>query len=230
MKIAVVPARGGSKRIPGKNTRELNGVPAIIDTLNKLKNSNLFDKILVSTDNELIADISSSTLFTEIIWRPSQLADDFTTTVEVIAHAITAYEDLHQQSTDFTCCVYPVNPFLRIDDLSMGLERIMKTACNYVNPVVKYPYPIQRSLVFDEDGILDFANPEYVATRTQDLEETFHDAGQWYWGRSLTWKRQSPLLRKIEGIEIPNWRAWDIDTEQDWEMALKLSTSMGFKN
>jgi len=226
-KIAVIPARGGSKRIPHKNIRDFLGKPAITRTLEKLVESEIFDEVFVSTDSNEIAEVATTTKGVKVIFRPAKLADDITPTVPVIAHAVTEYKktmnDLSQQSELDVCCVYPVNPFLDITDLKTGLSTLQTTSeISYVNSIVTYPYPIQRALTMDTVGRIEMINPSLALTRSQDLEETFHDAGQWYWGRAETWLTGHRLLFNSIGVRVPRWRAQDVDTNEDWLIAEKL--------
>jgi N-acylneuraminate cytidylyltransferase len=226
-KIAVIPARGGSKRIPQKNIRDFLGKPAITRTLEKLVGSEIFDEVFVSTDSNEIAEVATTTKGVKVIFRPAKLADDITPTVPVIAHAVTEYKktmnDLSQQSDLDVCCVYPVNPFLDITDLKTGLSTLQTTSgISYVNSIVTYPYPIQRALTMDTVGRIEMINPSLALTRSQDLEETFHDAGQWYWGRAETWLTGQRLLFNSIGVRVPRWRAQDVDTNEDWLIAEKL--------
>jgi pseudaminic acid cytidylyltransferase len=226
-KIAVIPARGGSKRIPHKNIRDFLGKPAITRTLEKLVESEIFDEVFVSTDSNEIADVATTTKGVKVIFRPANLADDITPTVPVIAHAITEYkktmDDLSQQSELDVCCVYPVNPFLDSADLRTGLSTLQAgSGISYVNSIVSYPYPIQRALTRDASGRIEMINPLLALTRSQDLEERFHDAGQWYWGKAETWLAGDKLLFNSIGVQIPRWRAQDVDTLEDWELAEKL--------
>jgi pseudaminic acid cytidylyltransferase len=218
--IAVIPARGGSKRIPKKNIREFLGRPSISYPIQTAIESGLFDEIIVSTDAPEIADISLKFGATSVIQRPQQLADDITPTVPVIAHAI---EDLNIESEVVVCCIYPVNPFVMKEDLKAGLSTLLENpTTSYVNSICTYPYPIQRALRMDNLGIIEMVNPELAVTRSQDLEEMFHDAGQWYFGKAATWQRRDHLLFNSIGYRIPRWRSQDIDTLEDWELAEKL--------
>ena len=224
-RIAIVPARGGSKRIPQKNIREFLGKPAITMTLETLKLSSLFDSIFVSTDSKDIAEIALDVEGVEVFMRSPHLADDLTPTVPVVADAIRQFIE-NSNSSDaeiLVCCVYPVNPFLLAQDLQNGLAILQNTdGISYVNSIVSYAYPIQRAVSKDANGRIEMLNPSLALTRSQDLEETFHDAGQWYWGRANTWLSQEKLLSNAIGVQIPRWRAQDIDTEEDWQMAEKL--------
>ena len=226
-RIAVIPARGGSKRIPQKNISDFLGTPAITRTLETLVESGIFDEILVSTDSDEIADLVLNIKRVKVIHRPAELADDITPTVPVIAQAVSEYkktmDDLSQQSQLDVCCIYPVNPFLDIPDLKTGLAILQATSgISYVNSIVTYPYPIQRALTMDTAGRIEMINPSLALTRSQDLEETFHDAGQWYWGRAETWLTGQRLLFNSIGVQVPRWRAQDVDTNEDWLFAEKL--------
>lgn len=226
-KIAIIPARGGSKRIPMKNIREFLGVPAIARTLKTIVDSEIFDQILVSTDSEEIAHVAQMVANVQVISRPPNLADDFTPTVPVVSHAIEEYRNKLDQANQSgpleVCCIYPINPFLNTSDLSLGLS-ILQTRedISYVNSIVSYPYPIQRAVKLDPSRKIEMFNPSLALTRSQDLEEAYHDAGQWYWGNAQAWLAGDKLLFNSIGVQIPRWRAQDIDTIEDWEYAEKL--------
>ena len=216
--VAIIPARGGSKRIPRKNIRPFAGVPAIQRTIKIAQDSGLFSKIIVTTDDAEIAKLSSIS-GANIIDRPSQLSDDRTTTVPVVAHALESYFPESGKEEINTCCIYPVNPFLEVNDLYAGLDILaVSNDVSYVFPVCSYPYPIQRGVTLNEDYV-SMLNPEFALTRSQDLIDVFHDAGQWYWGSSKTWINQDKLLFNSKAVRIPRWRCQDIDTEEDWIMA-----------
>jgi pseudaminic acid cytidylyltransferase len=216
--VAIIPARGGSKRIPRKNIRPFAGVPAIQRTIKIAQDSGLFLEIIVTTDDAEIAELSSIS-GAKIIHRPSQLSDDQTTTVPVVAHALESYLTESGNQEIETCCIYPVNPFLEVDDLKAGLDILaVSNDVSYVLPVCSYPYPIQRGVTLNDDYV-SMLNPEFALTRSQDLIDIFHDAGQWYWGSSKTWINQDKLLFNSKAVTIPRWRCQDIDTEEDWIMA-----------
>jgi pseudaminic acid cytidylyltransferase len=215
-RIAVIPARGGSKRVPKKNIKEFAGVPSVIRTIEVLLASSIFDQVVVSSDSQEILDLVSNTR-TEKVVRPQELSLDSTPTVPVIGHAI------HSLSLDpetLICCVYPVNPFLDKASILTGLDLLqLHNEVDYVCPVVSYPYPPQRALTRNESHLLHFENPNFAWTRSQDLKELFHDAGQWYWGRAKSWSAGNAMLNNTLGIVIPRWMSQDIDTEEDWEYA-----------
>ena len=215
-RVAVIPARGGSKRIPNKNFKNFLGVPSILRTIEILSDSSVFDQIVVSSDSEHILDLVSSTKAFGVK-RPPELSEDRTPTVPVVAHAV---ETLALGTEALVCCVYPVNPFITALSVADGLEMLISSPhADYVCPVVSYPYPPQRALLRDGSGILNFEHPNFAWARSQDLTELFHDAGQWYWGRAETWSSGKPMLMNTLGIVIPRWMAQDIDTEEDWESA-----------
>lgn len=225
--IAVIPARGGSKRIPNKNIRDFLGKPAIVRTLEKVIESGIFHEVLVSTDSDEIAKVATTVKGVKVINRPANLADDITPTVPVIAHAVIEYMKAmkisYTENQLLVCCVYAVNPFLEINDLKKGLSILQTVAgISYVNPIVSYPYPIQRAVTKDAIGMIKMLNPSLALTRSQDLEETFHDAGQWYWGKAETWLAGDRLLFNSIGVQVPRWRAQDVDTYEDWNIAEKL--------
>lgn len=217
--IAIIPARGGSKRIPKKNIREFAGKPAISYAIEAAINATIFSEIIVSTDDQEIAEISKKFGASIIISRPQSLADDVTPTVPVIAHAIESYLDVNKIENLEVCCIYPINPFIESSDLIEGLELLrLSPQTSYVLPICSYPYPIQRSVTFRNSQI-NMRYPDNALVRSQDLEESFHDAGQWYWGRAETWIAQEKLLFNSKGIRILRWRCQDIDTEEDWKSA-----------
>jgi pseudaminic acid cytidylyltransferase len=182
MNIAIIPARGGSKRIPRKNIKDFLGEPIISLVIKKLISSKIFDKIIVSTDDNEIANISIASGVDRIIYRPYNLSNDHATTVPVISHAVST---LNSEGCfpDYVCCVYPCAPFVDLVDLANGFEIVKSSDVSYVYPVTEYSHPIQRALRIKRNGSLEFVNPEHELTRTQDLEKTFHDTGQFYWGK-----------------------------------------------
>lgn len=217
--IAVIPARGGSKRIPKKNIREFAGKPAIGYAIEAAIKAAIFSEIIVSTDDQEIGEISKKFGASIIISRPESLSDDLTPTVPVVAHAVESYLGGNKIENLEVCCIYPVNPFIESSVLIDGLELLrLSPQTSYVLPICSYPYPIQRSVTFRNSQIV-MRYPENALVRSQDLEESFHDAGQWYWGRSATWTAHEKLLFNSKGIRILRWRCQDIDTEEDWKSA-----------
>ena len=229
MNLAVIPARGGSKRIPRKNIKSFAGIPMIAYAIRAAKDSGLFDHIVVSTDDAEIADISAG-LGAEIPFlRPSALANDFSATVPVVAHAIAECEKSGWQS-DFVCCIYPCVPFLNGEDLVEGRNALEKVKQGYCYPVTEYPSPIQRALRLADNGQLQPVHPEYEWTRTQDLEPLYHDAGQFYWGSRESWMLELGLQSHGNGLIVAPWKVVDIDTPQDWYRAELMFKSLTLSN
>ena len=228
IKVAIIPARGGSKRIFKKNIRNFLGKPMISYPIENLLSTKFFDKIFVTTDDLEIAQVVRNHKELEIILRPAELSDDITPTVPVIRHAVSSVKSTHKYQDSFAvCCVYPTNPFLSMQDVQLGYELLLNNeSANYINPICKYPYPIQRALSYSAVGEINMLNPELKLTRSQDLEVCYHDAGQWYWGMDSTWLSEEPLLLKSRGIIIPKWRVQDIDDLEDWESAEKLYSAI----
>ncbi len=218
MKIAVIPARGGSKRIPRKNIKIFYGKPMISWAIESARKSGIFDHIIVSTDDREIAEISRSLGAETPFFRPENLSDDFTPTVPVIAHATKECLDLGWQ-IDYVCCIYPCVPFLQDSDLITALDIANTQDADFVYSITEYAHPIQRAMRQDVDGKMHFFSPEYELTRTQDLEKTYHDAGQFYWGKTSAWIEQKKMHTDGLGLQLPNWRVVDIDTEDDWVKA-----------
>jgi pseudaminic acid cytidylyltransferase len=214
MKIAVIPARGGSKRIPRKNIKVFADKPMIGHAILTAKASGLFDHIIVSTDDEEIAQVAKQFGAELPFVRPSELADDHTPTVPVIAHAIERCQELGW-NVEFACCIYPGVPFLMVEDLQQAFELLKNSAADYSFPMAEFPSAIQRALRSDTAGRVSPFNPENVLVRTQDLEAAYYDAGQFYWGPTTSWKTKSGIHLNGAGLRIPSWRAVDIDTSED---------------
>ncbi len=214
--IAVIPARGGSKRVPRKNIRTFAGRPMIAHALRAARASGLFARIIVSTDDSEIMAVARAEGAEVPFVRPAELADDHTPTVPVIAHAIAA---LGVGADVPVCCIYACVPFLAADDLAAGLALLETGVAPYVFPVTPFPSPIQRALRRGADGRVAPFFPENVNVRTQDLEPAYHDAGQFYWGRAASWGAGLSIHGHAAGLVIPSWRVVDIDTVEDWERA-----------
>lgn len=218
MKIAVIPARGGSKRIPRKNIKPFAGKPMIAHAILAAKESCLFDHVLVSTDDKEIGKIAQEWGAETPFLRPLELADDHTPTVPVIAHAISACLSSGWE-VEHACCIYPGVPFIRIDDLSAAHDLLLESGADYSFPVTAFPSAIQRALRRLQNGHMQPFYPEYEMTRTQDLEPAYHDAGQFYWGKADAWISGKRIHSNGAGYLIPNWRVVDIDNQEDWERA-----------
>lgn len=214
--IAVIPARGGSKRIPRKNIKSFAGRPIISYSINSLIASNLFDEVHVSTDDEEIADVARAFGATVPFLRPSHLAGDRILTVPVIANHV---QKLNLSPDSVVCCMYATAPLVYSSDLVRAYQQLTSEGFDeYVLAVSKYSYPIQRSLRknFDYFEMVDKNN---LTKFSQELEERYHDAGTFYFAYASTWLQEKLMLKHSKGIEIPSWRVQDIDTIEDWERA-----------
>jgi pseudaminic acid cytidylyltransferase len=225
MNIAIIPARGGSKRIPRKNIKLFDGKPMIAHAITAAMASGLFEHVLVSTDDEEIAVIARHWGAETPFVRPEELANDYTATVPVVAHGIQAGRALGWEF-NLVCCIYPGVPFIQIEDLRGALALLTQGSSDYSFPVTEFPSAIQRALTRAADGRMTPFFPQYELTRTQDLEQAFHDAGQFYWGRAEAWLKNPKIHSSGIGYVIPNWRVVDIDTEEDWGRAEQLRASI----
>jgi len=217
MKLCVIPARGGSKRIPRKNIREFGGKPMIAWSINAAKDSECFDRIIVSTDDEEIADVSQHWGADVPFLRPLELADDFAGTTSVVSHAVQWYLD-HGQEFEAVCCLYATAPFIEPSDIKSGLDLLAQTSSDrFVFTVTNYASPIQRALRLDPaSGETHMWQPDNLSKRSQDLEPAFHDAGQFYWGRAQAWLDGKNIFEGSKPLILPRWRVQDIDTKDDW--------------
>ncbi|RBP49886.1 pseudaminic acid cytidylyltransferase [Arenicella xantha] len=219
MNVAVIPARGGSKRIPRKNIKDFHGKPILAWSIKVALQCGLFDRVLVSTDDEEIARIAQQFGAEVPFLRPDDLADDFTTTVEVIAHAARWLES-DDSKTDTICCIYPTAPFLDVSDLTTAWHRISAGGHLYVVSATLLETSIYRSFETGVDGQIELVFPEHLSTRSQDLPLSWCDAGMFYWGTSEAWLARKGLLESHSVVtQIPRWRVVDIDTVEDWERA-----------
>lgn len=221
MNIAIIPARGGSKRIPRKNIRSFCGRPMISWPIDAASASGLFKHILVSTDDNEVADIARRSGAEVPFSRPSELADDFSGTDEVVVHALEWALKTGWQ-VQAACCIYPTAAFISAHDLADAFRR-MSADIDYVFAAVRYSHPPQRGFCEADDGSPQLLQPDHVTTRTQDLPVVFHDAGQFYWGTRQAWMERRPFFGpRTRFIELPPWRAHDIDCSEDWQMAERL--------
>ncbi|MGE6195540.1 pseudaminic acid cytidylyltransferase [Aeromonas media] len=219
MRVAVIPARGGSKRIPRKNIRDFCGLPMIARSIQVARESGCFDHILVSTDDAEIAEVARTYGAEVPFLRPAALSDDYTGTIPVVAHAI---GQLQQEGAtpDEVCCIYATAPFIQADDLRQGLNLLRQQQADYAFSVTSYPFPIQRAVRINAAGQVEMFQPEHFATRSQDLEEAYHDAGQFYWGRAQAWLTGQPVFAgQSVPVLLPRSRVQDIDTPEDWVRA-----------
>lgn len=216
MKIAVIPARGGSKRIPRKNIKPFCGKPMIAWSIEAALKSSCFDQVIVSTDDQEIAQVAISYGAQTPFVRPGEFADDYTPTSEVVKHAIgwLTKNNLHPLSV---CCIYATAPFINESDIYDSLQIFYKNNCEYVLPITSFPFPIQRAIRITSNRELRMMQPEFFATRSQDLEDAYHDAGQFCWGTTEAWmESKRPFEAKTLPFILPRHKVQDIDTEEDW--------------
>jgi N-acylneuraminate cytidylyltransferase len=215
----VIPARGGSKRIPRKNLREFCGKPMIAWSIEAALASGCFAEVIVSTDDAEIASVAEDYGASVPFSRPAELADDFTPTIPVVSHAI-QWLAANQGAPGQVCCLYATAPFARPEDIRLGQRVLDETGGDYALTVTSYAFPIQRAVRLTSDGWMEMFWPEHFQTRSQDLEEAFHDAGQFYWGRAEAWLAGRPFFRQgTAPVVLPRHRVQDIDTLEDWERA-----------
>jgi len=222
MNLAVIPARCGSKRIPKKNIKNFINKPIISYSIDIALKSKIFDKVIVSTDCLEIADIASAHGAEIPFIRPSHLADDYCDTRSVIAHAVEYLENANE-CYQYVCCLYPTAPFIKNEFLRKGLDIITRGNWDSVIAATKFNYPIFRSFRVKKNGSLEMFYPENFDKRSQDLEEAYHDAGQFYWATPDYWKHSNDIFGdKNTIVEIPNYLVQDIDNLDDWKRAENL--------
>ncbi|NEO82896.1 MAG: pseudaminic acid cytidylyltransferase [Spirulina sp. SIO3F2] len=222
MKIAVIPARGGSKRIPRKNIRSFAGKPAIAHVIQVALDSGLFDNVWVSTDDLEIAEVAQQWGATIPFLRPPELADDFVGITPVIAHA-TNWARSQNLALDAVCCIYATAMLCQSQDLVKGWQTLNTGDWLYSFSATEFAAPIFRAFQQTESGGVEMFFPEHFTTRSQDLPMALHDAGQFCWGRPHAWQAQKQIFApwSIPTL-IPRWRVQDIDTEIDWQQAEKI--------
>jgi len=221
--VAIIPARGGSKRIPRKNLLPFDGVPMIVRSIRTALESGLFDQVVVSTDDGEIADVARAHGAQVPFLRPADLADDFTGTAAVIVHALQQLP-----AFDYACCVYATAPLLQARYLRQGIELLEQHLDkSFAFSVCSFGFPVQRALTLDGQGALSALYPEFRNTRSQDLPEAFQDAGQFYWGRTEAWLRGEVLYSPASlPVILPRHLVQDIDTLEDWKRAEYLYAAL----
>lgn len=223
--IAVIPARGGSKRIPHKNIKAFCGKPMLAYSIEAAIRSQLFDRIIVSTDDKEIAEVAGQYGAEVPFERPPELSDDHTPTLPVIRHAIKSIEAQQQSKLDQVCCIYATAPFLTAPDLVKGYDCLSgKASLDFAFSVTNYAFPIQRALYVDSaaDTVKMFY-PEHANTRSQNLKEAYHDAGQFYWGRRDAFMDCDHIFSALASpVVLSRMQVQDIDTPEDWDCAEQL--------
>ncbi|WP_372932134.1 pseudaminic acid cytidylyltransferase [Shewanella putrefaciens] len=223
MNIAIIPARGGSKRIPRKNIKLFHGKPMIAWSILAAQQAGCFQRIIVSTDNAEIAAVAQEYGAEVPFVRPAEIANDYATTGEVMSHAIT-WLNQQGQMPERVCCLYATAPFVEPEDLRQGLALLTADSqCQFAFSATRFGFPIQRAIKLNASGQVSMFHPEYLLTRSQDLEEAYHDAGQFYWGKASAWLTKEPIFAgNSKVVLLPSLRVQDIDTPDDWLRAERL--------
>lgn len=227
MKVAIIPARGGSKRIPRKNIKDFNGKPIIAYSIEAALQSGCFDKVVVSTDDQEIADVALHYGAEVPFIRPEAISNDYATTADVILHALDWFEE-QAISIEYICCIYATAPFIAIEDIQLSYQMLLQDPeANYCFPVCEFPFPIQRGVKLIAGNRVEMFQPEHFNTRSQDLETGYHDIGQFYWGKPKAYRDNIPMFSNTAiALRVSRKRVVDLDTQEDWEFALLLSKAL----
>ncbi len=216
--LCIIPARGGSKRIPRKNIKNFLGKPIIAYSIEAAINSNLFDEVMVSTDEEEIAKVAVSFGAKIPFYRSAKTSNDYATTFDVIEEVIQEYKQFSKEF-DFACCIYACAPFVNVHKLKQSFDLLKNKNFDSVFPVLPFGFPIQRAMKIRDEKV-SFLYPEFISTRSQDLERSYHDAGQFYWLKIIECLKEGNLVTQNSGsIIVSELEAQDIDNETDWELA-----------
>jgi len=219
MSLCVIPARGGSKRIPRKNIKDFCGNPIIAYSIEAALQSQCFDRVIVSTDDEEIAEVAQAFGAEIPFLRSAELANDHTATLPVIKHALQWFEK-NEQLPEYACCLYATAPFIESTYLQAALQQLVDTGARYCFSATRFPFPIQRAIKITESGRVQMFQPEHFNTRSQDLEEAYHDAGQFYWGKTSAFLAEEIIFSEsATAYLLPQHRVQDIDTPEDWQRA-----------
>jgi N-acylneuraminate cytidylyltransferase len=219
MKIAIIPARGGSKRIPKKNIKEFSGRPIIAWSIEAAKMCKMFDRIIVSTDDYEIAAIAKQLGADVPFMRPKHLADDYTGTSAVVKDVI---QNIHKngEHVSYVCCIYATAPFISSKYLIKAYQDLINQNKSYAFSVTTYSFPVERSFVINQSNVIENLFPDMTLSRSQDLQEVYHDAGQFYWGLADAFLNDLPIFsRHSIPIILPRYLVQDIDTIEDWKQA-----------
>lgn len=219
MKVAIITARGGSKRIPRKNIKPFLGKPIIAYSIKAALNSGVFDEVMVSTDDDEIASIAKESGAVVPFMRSEKNADDYATTIDVIIEVLDTYKS-KGVNIDYGCCIYPTAPFISAELLKEAHDKLVRQDMDTVFPVLQFSFPIQRAVKLNSDDRIEMFQPEHLFSRSQDLEKAFHDAGQFYWFKSVVLLESKKLWTDNTGVVIlDEMQAQDIDTLEDWRIA-----------
>ncbi|MEO5996999.1 MAG: pseudaminic acid cytidylyltransferase [Chitinophagaceae bacterium] len=217
--VAIITARGGSKRIPRKNIRDFRGKPIIAYSIETALKSQLFDLVMVSTDDEEIAGIAKQYGATVPFYRSAATANDFSITADVVVEVILQLKAM-DKNFKYACCIYPTAPLISIENLAKGYELLKRNNYTTVFPVCPFSFPIYRGLQLKEEGKVEMIWPENMETRSQDLPGAYHDAGQFYWVDVASFMQERQLYTSNSGsIILDAMQIQDIDDETDWEIA-----------
>ena len=217
--LAIIPARGGSKRIPRKNIKSFLGKPIIAYSIEAAISSNLFDEVMVSTDDDEIAEISLKYGAKVPFFRSNSNSNDFASTYDVIAEVNNEYL-LMDTFFDYTCCIYACAPFVNDSRLKISFETMISNQYDSLLPIIPFGFPVQRALKIDKNNRVAFLNSDHSITRSQDLEKFYHDAGQFYWINNLIFKDKKAILTENTGYyKLSELEGQDIDNEVDWKLA-----------
>ncbi len=216
MKLCIIPARGGSKRIPRKNIKAFNGKPMIVYSIEAAIKSQCFDRVIVSTDDQEISKIAIEQGAEVPFMRPEELANDHAGTLAVIKQAIEWFYE-NDTAPNEVCCLYATAPFVQVKSLRNAYQQLQNTQADYCFTVTSFPFPIQRAIKITKENKVEMFQQEHFNTRSQDLEEAYHDAGQFYWGQATAFKAMKPLFSENASPYIlPRYLVQDIDTPEDW--------------
>jgi len=216
--VAIITARGGSKRIPRKNVKEFLGKPILLYSIEAALNSGIFEEVMVSTEDEEIAELARKAGAVVPFMRGDENANDFATTTDVLLEVVGEYEK-RGKHFEFGCCIYPTAPFVTAEKLRDGMEKLATSDADTLMPVVPFSFPPQRGMVIREDK-LQFVQPEHALTRSQDLEHWYHDVGQFYCFRTENFKRNKILtVGNVLPYVVSELEVQDIDTISDWKIA-----------
>ena len=226
MKVAIIPARGGSKRIPRKNIKEFCGKPMIAYSIEAAIESGCFDRVIVSTDDTEIAKVAQAYDAEVPFIRPEELSNDHAGTIPVIQHAVNWLIE-QGEAPEFVCCLYATAPFITPEAIKQGLQQLEDTNAAYAFSATSYAFPIQRAFKIKSSLGVEMFEPQQFNTRSQDLEEAYHDAGQFYWGTKEAWLTEKLIFgSESTPVILPRHRVQDIDTPEDWQRAELLFKAM----
>ena len=216
--LCVIPARGGSKRIPRKNVKDFLGKPLIAYSIEAALNSGVFERVIVSTDDADIADVAVKFGAQVPFMRDASLSDDYATSSDAVADAAARLGGYSR-----VCCLYATAPLITGEILREAYGKFEEAECEFLFSATEFSFPIQRAIRLGEDGAVSMFYPQFALTRSQDLERAYHDAGAFYFGRREAWLEKKPIFAQhSRAFLLPRNLVCDIDTPEDFEFAQKL--------